>query len=182
MGCSFKEPDKSTRIFCESYGSQKKCFFKRSCLYESLTERFFICFLGMKWVEYSYTSQWSGDHIAERPIVGLTISNGVETFPCTGLVDSGCDTTLLDAEIADFLGIDRSKCKKIKVSGIADDGIDSFIAPVTICVEGYDKYPLSFNVIFVPHMRFGALLGQNDFFKKFKIRFEAQKHKFCFSK
>ncbi|MES2930316.1 MAG: hypothetical protein V4665_00835 [Patescibacteria group bacterium] len=131
----------------------------------------------MAWKEYSYSNEWSGDHIMYRPIIGLELSHNEEHFSCIGLIDSGCDTTLINAEIADALRIDISKCKKVKVSGIADKGIDSFTSTVNIKVEGFKDF-LEMDVIFVPDMRFGALLGQKDFFEKFKVKFEKKNKKF----
>ncbi len=137
----------------------------------------------MVWKSYGYSLEYSqvrGDFIY-RPMIGVDIINGSEKYPCLSLIDSGTDTTLFNADFAPLLGIDESTCKKVKVGGIEKADSFGFIAKIKLRIEGFDE-EIETEVIFVKNMIFGGLLGQNDIFENFKIRFEKKHKKFYLMK
>ena len=97
------------------------------------------------------------------------------------LIDTGCDTTLMDADIAELLGIDSTKCEKIAIGGVVGESVEGFIGKVLLSVEGFDD-KFSLEVIFVKGMKIACLLGHNDFLKIYKARFEPKRKKFFLEK
>jgi hypothetical protein len=135
----------------------------------------------MMWKKYKYWDQWTGDEITYRPMIGLKVFNNKCVIETTAIIDSGCDRIMLNAELAEALGIHKDKCRKRKVTGIIDQGVESFIAKVKVEIEGFnDLFEVS--VTFVPGLRISGLLGQNDFFDIFKVKFEKRQKTFELSK
>ncbi len=134
----------------------------------------------MKWTEYNYLASLGPNGMVYRPMIEIEICNGKSCFKCLAMVDSGCDRTLVNAEIADMLAINRTGLNKAKVTGIAGDGVESFTYKVKIKAEK-TKHFFEANVVFVPGLHMSMLLGQDNFFEKFKVRFEKNKKKFYLS-
>lgn len=138
----------------------------------------------MEWKEYKYYGQFGPQNeVVHRPIIGLSISNNDIDWldQCTALIDSGCDMTSIDADFAESLRIDTAKCVKFKVGGIVGEPVEAFRSKVYIKIDGYDE-PMEIEARFVPGMKFAALLGHNDFFEMFKVRFEKKYRKFYLQK
>jgi len=133
----------------------------------------------MKWVEYNYTGQFSQlrSGVIYRPMISLKLISGEKSENCFSLLDSGTDSTLINSEFAEALGIDESKCKRIKVSGIENSESTGFLAQVKFRVEGFEE-EFETEVVFVKNMVTSGLLGQKDIFESFNIRFEKKKNKF----
>jgi hypothetical protein len=137
----------------------------------------------MEWKEYGYTGEFSamkGD-IIYRPMVAVKIKIGTQEHRCLALIDSGSDITMINADFADILGIDESKCPKVKVGGVEKSESVGFVARVKLQIEDFDK-ELETDVIFLKNMMVTALLGQRDFFEAFKIQFEKKHKKFYLAK
>ena len=111
-----------------------------------------------------------------RPIVQIQVFAGTDTRIIPGLVDSGTEISMISAEIAESLRIDSRKCKKAIAGGVGGDK-PAFVSKVTFVVEGFDK-PITSNVLFVEDLLFPALLGQDDFFRNFDVRFEKRVNSF----
>ena len=88
------------------------------------------------------------------------------------LVDSGTDATMMDLEIANILEIDLGKSKKVTASGLGSTK-PGFLAKLNIQVDQFDE-SMTFTVIFVEGLGFDAILGQDDFFRHFHVRFERE--------
>lgn len=116
-----------------------------------------------------------------RPMIGFTLPDA-ENFPTIGMIDSGCDMTMMDAEYAELLRIDRNTCEKILVGGVVGSQVEAFIGTVTLAIEQFEEYPFELDVCFVPNMPFGALFGHSDFFEKFEIRFHKKERRFYLRK
>lgn len=132
----------------------------------------------INWKKYDYTGQWGlGNVITYRPLVEVNVSNGISPkgISVLALVDSGTDGTLFNLEIAKSLGIDISKCKRVKVGGIGER--EGFISDIKLTVPDF-RGSMQISVIFVEHLPFNGLLGQRDFFEKFRIKFEKDRNKF----
>ncbi len=137
----------------------------------------------MNWKEYPYSAEYSearGD-IVHRPMIALKVKKGNESHNCLALIDSGTDSTMIDADFAKILGVDESQCRKVKVGSIEKTESQGFISRVKLSLEGFDD-EFETEVIFVKNMVIGGLLGQDDIFERFKIRFEKKHKKFYMQK
>lgn len=135
----------------------------------------------MDWKEYKYYAQLSGDDMVYRPIVGVVLSTIKDSIETIGIIDSGCDYTLINAEYAEELGITPATCETAVVGGIADKGTPSFIAKIKLRIEGFEDI-FEVNARFVPGMVVNVLLGEVDFFENFKVLFEKRQRKFSLIK
>jgi hypothetical protein len=54
---------------------------------------------------------------------------------------------------------------------------DAFLGPVTIAVPGFDEI-IKTTVLFAEDAEFDMILGQDDFFRRFLVKFEKAKNKF----
>ncbi|MEI7709298.1 MAG: hypothetical protein WCI76_01120 [bacterium] len=110
-------------------------------------------------------------------MISMVIRSGAYSHNCFSLIDSGTDSTLINSEFMQLLGIDESKCKKVKVGGVGNSDLYGFISKVKFSIDGFDD-TLETEVIFVKDMVTSGLLGQKDIFENFKIRFEKKHRKF----
>ena len=132
-----------------------------------------------KWKEFSYSYQWDaqGATVGYRPMITIVLSNGANSIRVNGLIDSGCDSTMIESAIADELAISGgASMQKIAVGGIAGSRKDAFKSDVTVKVAEFDRFLVS--ATFVPELPFACLLGQRGFFDSFDVRFEKSKQKF----
>lgn len=137
----------------------------------------------MAWKEYKYYAQFGPrNEMVYRPVVGLKVSNDGKTWhEFSALIDSGCDITMLDAEIAELLGIDKTTCPKLPIGGVVGNTVEAFCTKIFFKIEGFDEL-FETEVRFVPNMKFSALLGHTDFFELFKVKFEKMNKRFYLSK
>lgn len=132
----------------------------------------------MEWKEYNYTAEFSlKNDIIYRPMVSMVITSGEKSRNCFSLIDSGTDSTLINAEFMELLGIDALKCRKVKVGGVGKSDLYGFIEKIQFKIEGFEEV-FKTEVIFVKDMVTSGLLGQKDIFENFKIRFEKKYRKF----
>ena len=107
-------------------------------------------------------------------VVELSFVNN--SIAVEGLIDSGCSVTLVNAELAEPLGIDVSTCVETKI-GVVGGEVKGFMTEINFEVQGvFEKY--SGPVIFVEDLFVSVLLGQNNFFDKFDIHFQKSSYKF----
>lgn len=57
-----------------------------------------------------------------RPIIPVTIHYDKSEVSYLALIDSGADFNIFHADLADIIGINLSKLKKVKFSGISKSG------------------------------------------------------------
>lgn len=93
------------------------------------------------------------------------------------LVDSGTDVTMMDLEIATILGMDLTNAKKGTAAGVGGTQHAGFLGKLNLQVEGFDEV-LIFTAVFVENLGFDIILGQDDFFRRFHVRFERQAEAF----
>ena len=91
------------------------------------------------------------------------------------MVDSGTDSTVLDADIARSLRTDLSRCQRVRLGGIGS--LDGYMTNVQLAVPDFDL-AMDIPVMFAENLPVQGLLGQKHFFQRFKIRFEKDKNKF----
>lgn len=117
-----------------------------------------------------------------RPLIQIELSNHDKSIPTSALVDSGTDTTMVDAEIASELGINLRLCTEIPVSGIGKTKGRKCDVNLTLSQNGVALYIKDMSVVFVENLPFGVLLGQKDFFNAVDIRFEKRNNRFFLKK
>lgn len=112
-----------------------------------------------------------------RPLIPLVL-RAVSASPLLdGLVDSGSDDTILNAELASALGISLNKCPRVPLGGIGSGQQIGYRAEVTFVFEDL-KYEYTSEAVFAAIPHFSVILGQNDFFQHFNVLFEASKGTF----
>ena len=105
-----------------------------------------------------------------RPLVPIELSGNDVTKSFVALVDSGTDITMMDSEIAEVLGVDLTKARKVTTSGVGGQK-PGFLGKVNIQVNGFNEI-MTFTVVFVEKLSFDVIFGQDDFFRRFHIKFE----------
>lgn len=136
----------------------------------------------MAWKAYNYTSRYhlKSKRMLYRPLldIGVSSATGPEIF--SALIDSGTEVTIMSSEIAELIGIVSTDKKRGTVSGFGEK--EGFVAQVRIVVPEFPKTVLTTDVVFVDGVSsdfpFDILLGQDDFFRRFLIKFEKSKNKF----
>src|SRR3989344_2805189 len=120
------------------------------------------------WKEYDYITEFSQlrEGFTYRPMINLSLIGQKGAYNCFCLIDSGTDATIINADFAELLGIDESKCSKIKAGSIEELTTTGFVSEIKFKVEGFDE-EFKINAIFLKNMPLGGLLGQVDFFENF---------------
>ena len=106
----------------------------------------------------------------KRPMLQLTLFNGVRHQQVVCLLDSGADECLFHASIAESLGIDVESGRRKEFAGIAGS-IEAYMHPVEIQVQSFPER-VKIEVAFTESEGVHAILGQAGFFENFKICFE----------
>lgn len=125
-------------------------------------------------MKFQYTSTISTNtkgKLTKRPIVELELIGKTENINTLGLIDSGADTTMMNIEYANVLGIDLSKSVRKEFLGIGDAKVTTYISKVDMKVKHFDKI-ITTPVAFTDSPSVDILLGQEDFFECFRIKFE----------
>ena len=127
--------------------------------------------------EYAYTAQSGPGYngVVYRPLIEVKVSNKTGEMSLLALIDSGTDSTLVNAEIAKTLYIEPNTCQKVKVGGVGEN--IGFLCNVTLSIDDFSE-SMEIPVIFVENLPFDALLGQRHFFERFQINFEKDKNRF----
>lgn len=104
-----------------------------------------------------------------RPIIPVTISFNGKEVSYLALIDSGADFNVFHKDVADILGIDLSKLKKVQFGGISASGRQCEGSFVEVSLDlgiKMSKAP----VLFSPDISDNGygILGQQGFFNNFK--------------
>lgn len=125
----------------------------------------------MDWKKYDYTvTGKTPDLLSPRPLIEVCFENKTGRFPVLAMLDSGTDSTVANAEIAEALHISPNTCRPAKLGGIGGEK-QGFVCEIDIHIPDFDL-TMHVPVIFIKDPAFDVLLGQLHFFKNFKIRFE----------
>ena len=109
-----------------------------------------------------------------RPVMPITVSNGDESVRYEVLVDSGADMNLMNAEIAEIIGINIKSGRKGSVRGVTGQPEAYYTHKVSITVGGHTcEVDVSFAER-VGNEGYG-ILGQKGFFDLFKVKFDYSK-------
>jgi len=112
------------------------------------------------------------------PLIDIGLGHkGASVSPkLLALVDSGASSSVLDPEIAEYLGFDLSKLPK-QTGGTSASGSYSFwILPEPVSLNIYGEvYTVNFTVIDAPNQMWGCILGHDSIFRLSKILFNTPK-------
>lgn len=123
------------------------------------------------WIEYPYV-RWNATvgFVECRPLVTVTVCSNNREITLDGLVDSGCETCMINVELAEPLGVDLAMCERVPVGGVGGKGIIGYLTTVKINLRDV-KQEFETPIIF-SDIPFQLLLGQSNFFINFKVLFE----------
>lgn len=125
-------------------------------------------------MKYRYTSFFPPEKTfkwVKRPLLKIEVFGPTKSKEFYALVDSGADNSLFNIEIAEFLGIDLSKAREQKFTGISGTIAGFYMPEIEINVEGISQ-KIKIPVCFVQSPTVGLLLEQEGFFDLHRIRFE----------
>jgi hypothetical protein len=125
-------------------------------------------------MKYQYTATPyfnTKGRLTKRPIVEVELRGASRTLKGLGLIDSGADTTIMNIEYAKILGIPLDQSRTKEFIGIAADPMRCFIGSVSLKVQ-HVPTPVTTAVAFIDSPSVDILLGQEDFFEHFRIKFE----------
>jgi hypothetical protein len=111
-------------------------------------------------------------------LITVTVSSSSKTRSFKALIDSGSDITVMDKRIADLLDIDLIESEKGTLLGV-DAGREGYLHEVSLQTDGFGEV-CTFRVLFIEdlHKDFDVILGQQDFFRRFIVRFERHQNTF----
>lgn len=122
----------------------------------------------MPWYEYT---QLSG---IPRPLARVLLWHGNRRVPLIGLIDSGADASLLDAEYASFLGLDPSDALRTTSTGAEGEAFETLSwpnAPLEVQFRN-ERFPFRGSFFEFPAGHDGMnLLGRRDFFARYVVQF-----------
>ncbi len=122
--------------------------------------------------QYSSTLQTNTKGgFVKKPVVELELLGKGKTVKALGLIDSGADTTLMNIEYARELGIELDSNSRKDFVGISAERIPCYISSVVLKVKHFDT-AVTTPVAFIDSPSVDILLGQEDFFERFRIKFE----------
>lgn len=111
--------------------------------------------------------------MVKRPILNLEImgKNG-EKIEVVGVIDSGADTTTLNIQYADFLGVRLNPSTSQKIIGVGQEEVSVFRGEFAFTIKGLDDHVVKVPAWYVDSKHVNILLGQEVFFEQFRIKFE----------
>lgn len=125
-------------------------------------------------MKFEYTPTASIDtkgRFLKRPIVEVELIGKGSTVNAFGLIDSGADTSLMNLEYANELGVALDFSRRKNFIGISGAETPCFLSRVTMKVKHFET-PITTSVAFIDSPSVDILLGQEDFFECFRIKFE----------
>ncbi len=137
----------------------------------------------MDWKSYDYSSRRHriSKKLFYRPLIDVDVSGESQCERFTALVDSGTELTVMSTQVAQLLDISPVGKPNVQVLSFGDSKL-GFIAQVRIIVPEFPSETIVTNVIFSDSVADGVpydiLLGQEDFFRRFLVRFEKHQNKF----
>jgi hypothetical protein len=108
---------------------------------------------------------------ALRPVLPICVKNGSKSICYYAIVDSGADHSVFHAEIGEALGLEIESGKKLIFWGTSGQEQIAYFHDIIIEIGGNEfrcRCGFSRDIEKLPY----GLLGQDDFFKKFKVIFD----------
>lgn len=133
------------------------------------------------WKEYNYI-RWDSlkNRTEYHPLVNIAVRNDGHEIALVALIDSGSEICTLNTEMAEPLGIDLGRTRKIMAGGIGGPGTAAYLSELDICLPDFG-YTFHTPVVFTDTSA-QMLLGQSDFFLHFNVLFEMAKGVFRLSR
>ena len=133
----------------------------------------------MTYTDYPYMCRVQSDGAlpCDIPTVPLEISFNGKGLKTSGLVDSGCTLTHVNEAIALALGLELAACKEAPTTGISGSAV-GHLAMASILIDGHGE-AFESRVLLVKDLPVAVLLGQDNFFEKFNVKFEKSKGTFA---
>jgi hypothetical protein len=125
----------------------------------------------MKFNYLEIPSRQPGRPPARRPYVPIRLLYGQRFQDMICLVDSGADLCLFPSKIGEILGIDIEGGTKEEIGGISEFPILAYIHSVRLIVRGLSGVDVQAGFTESRGIRAG-ILGQIDFFDKYRITFQ----------
>ncbi len=113
--------------------------------------------LGKKWIS--------------RPIIPVTLFGPKGSITVDALIDSGADRCLFHTDLGREIGLELEKGEKESFGGIEGGRIPAFLHKIQIQIVGMDK-KIEVLAGFAAAPGIFAILGQEEFFDAFRIKFE----------
>lgn len=108
----------------------------------------------------------------QRPIIPISLSNGLISIRYEALIDSGADFSILPTGLAEILEINIRKCKRIYFTSATGEITEGYISKLNIDLDGE---VISTNIVFANLPKNVGILGQYGFFDKFIVKFDLEK-------
>lgn len=145
----------------------------------SLYQRFSGASSSLK-LKYDYTPTigWEG-RFDRQPLVDVVFKNpnNGRTVEVRCLIDSGAANTILNAALADELGIDLRTGGQHPFFGISGDPVVGYDHMVSFRLKE-DSHEYGMAVAFLPGLNATGLLGREGFFENYKVTFEQAQKRF----
>jgi len=125
-------------------------------------------------MKYSYTSILAYNlkgQLIKRPLIELEFFGHTKNQKPFGFIDSGADSTLLNIQYAERLGISLDPNKMSGIRGVSDKILPGYVATVEYKVKHFDT-TITTPVVFLDSPAVDVLLGQEGFFEFFRVKFE----------
>lgn len=111
--------------------------------------------------------------------IGLTHNKITIAPKMLALADSGASNSIIDPEIAKYLGFDLDKIPKIQGGTSASGSYSFWILPEPVDINIYGRtYSSTFQVIDAPNQMWSCILGHDSLFKLSKVMFNTHKKYF----
>ena len=110
--------------------------------------------------------------MVKRPIVTLELEGKQgDKLEVIGVIDSGADTTTLNIQYADFLGVVLDKTKPQEIMGIGKGKVPIYKGTFAFKIKDIAE-KIEVPAWYVDSENVNILLGQEVFFETFRIKFE----------
>jgi hypothetical protein len=176
MGCFVFGPQKSFGEREEGRGCDKQAQNQGRRFIQSVFSRHFLYAASRLIVvmKYKYTSFLSPNRsvkFTKRPMVEIELIGDGGSQKVLALLDSGADYSLFDYDLAVAAGIDLSKSRDDRLTGIGGETLGKRLDKVDIKVQDIVN-AVKIPACFIKNFTAGALIGQEGFFDQYKIKFE----------
>jgi hypothetical protein len=117
----------------------------------------------------------------KKPLVTVRLLNGGKGLDTNALVDTGADYSVFDADLAEPLGLELTRGKRVNCEGLDGNTLPAY--EHTIWIKLLDAPPswkaIKARVVFRENhpSRVGNLLGRIDFFAALLIGFDEKEQK-----
>ncbi|MGE5541227.1 MAG: hypothetical protein ACM3TU_03005 [Bacillota bacterium] len=134
--------------------------------------------MSAKWFPYHGYTRPGELNYTRRPLIDVEIGVEDRTRVFKALIDSGTEITVMDSGIGTLLGLNPENYPTGRLSGI-EDWKEGYVAPISFRIDGFDDM-FTFRVLFIEGVgkNFDILLGQQDFFRNFRVVFERSEKRF----